>query len=382
MCITVPLFAADNLKEMSNAINTGDAAKVKTLLDSGFDPNSTMPNGQPAVMAASNAGNAEIVEQLIKAGADVSLRADTILGGNALTGAVWSTGDTSNPANTIKIIQLLLDAGIDINSGAVRDESGDFEAAGKQNEAYVNPLWYAAGSSICSADVVDFMLKKGCTPSRAYAINGASGERKDFDFDDLLDAVKKSKANKADRKEYNRIVKILKDVKDKSKPAQAVAKAAPAAAPVAAPAAAPVVKQEKASPAATPKPKEQKPVAKKPAAKKQEPAVEAPKAVIASFILSVPEATEMLRKAAENKNMENFYRALSMGADVNSVDNDNKTPLLLAVMSQSYEMTEVLIHKGAKVNIKSKGGNTPLSMAKDLGADDIVQLLQKAGAKN
>ncbi len=50
-------------------------------------------------------------------------------------------------------------------------------------------------------------------------------------------------------------------------------------------------------------------------------------------------------------------------------------------MAQSREMTEVLIYKGAKVNVKSKGGNTPLSIARDLGAKDIEQMLIKAGAK-
>ena len=123
--LTASVFAANDSKEMNSAIEAGDIAKVKALLDGGYNPNTLVPNGQPPVMVAANTGNAEIVSMLIKAGADVSLQAEDYLGGNALTGAVWSTGETHNPANTIKIIQLLLDAGIDINSGEVRDESGD-----------------------------------------------------------------------------------------------------------------------------------------------------------------------------------------------------------------------------------------------------------------
>lgn len=393
MFIAVSAIADDNPKEMYNAITAGDAAKVKTMLDSGFDPNSFMPDGQPALMAAANAGNAEIVSLFIKAGADVSIGANDILGGNALTGAVWSTGDTHDPANTIKIIQMLLDAGIDINSGEVRDESSDFNAGGSNWQAYVNPVWYVTGSSNCSADVLEFMLNKGCTPSRAFAVSEANGEKKDFGVDDLIDAVKKSKTNKADRKEYNRIVKLLKDAKDKQKAVvPAAAKAPEPAAPtqpqtqkpapeVAAPAPLQQVEQPAVQQPKQPQVKQPKKAVDKPKQQKQPKELKTEPVKQTSAILTPDEATELLRKSVTDKNKENFYRSLVMGADINSVDKDNKTPLLLAVMSQSYEMVEVLIYKGADLNVRSKGGNTPLSMAKDLGATDIEKALLAAGAK-
>ena len=326
-----------------------------------------------SLLKAAEAGDAGTVAKLLSEGADINQISP--IGANALTCAVWSTGDTHNPANTIKIIQLLLDAGIDINSGEVRDESNDFTAGGNNWQAYVNPVWYVTGSSNCSADVLEFMLNKGCTPSRAFAVSEANGERKDFGVDDLIDAVKKSKTNKADRKEYNRIMKILKDAKDKSKAA------APAVAKAPEPAAQeqPQNKQEP-KPAATPKPKTQKPVANKPEPKQPEPAEAAPEKI--SYILSKSDATELLRKSVSDGNKETFYKSLAMGADINAADAENKTPLILAVMSNRYEMTEVLIHKGAKVNVKTKGGNTPLSLARDLGAKDIEKLLLAAGAKN
>ena len=321
-----------------------------------------------SLLTAAEAGDTATVAKLLSEGADINQISP--IGGNALTGAVWSTGDTHDPANTIKIIQMLLDAGIDINSGAVRDASSDFNAGGNNWQAYVNPIWYTAGSSGCSADVLEFMLNKGCNPSRGYAINEANGEQKDFGVDDLIDAVKKSKTNKADRKEYNRIMKILKDAKDKSK----------AAAPTVAKAPEPAAQKQKPEPAATPKPKTPKPVAKKPEPKQPEPAEAAPEKI--SYILSKSDATELLLKSVSDGNKENFYKSLAMGADINAADAESKTPLILAVMSNRYEMTEVLIHKGAKVNVKTKGGNTPLSLARDLGAKDIEKLLLDAGAKN
>lgn len=378
LCLTASVFAADGPKEMNSAIEAGDIAKVKALLDGGYNPNTLVPNGQPPIMVAANTGNAEIVSMLIKAGADVSIQAEDYLGGNALTGAVWSTSETHNPANTIKIIQILLDAGIDINSGEVRDESGDFDIGGKKWESYITPIYYVTCVKDCSADVLEFMLNKGCRLSGSFAVSESGDERKDFGADDLSDLVKKSKTNKDDRKEYSRIQKILKNAEQKPEPkAVAVAEKPVADKPAA-----------KAEPAKKPEP-DNKPApapVKKPALKKPapatKPAAEAVQATYTSVIMTEPEATELLRKSTTDGNMKNFYKSLVMGADINSVDNENKSVLLLAVMAQNKEMTEVLIYKGADLNVKSKGGNTPLSMARDLEAKDIEQMLLKAGAKN
>ena len=384
MCLTASLFAADMPTEMNTAIATGDIAKVKALLDGGFDPNTALPNGQSPAMAAANSGNAEIVSMLIKAGADVSLVADNQLGGNALTGAVWSTQDTHDPANTIKIIQILLDAGIDINSGETRDESSDYKAGGKTWETYINPVWYVIGGNNCSADVLEFMLDKGCDPSRGFAIS-ESDERHDFDLDDTISAVKKSKTNKNDKKEYNKIVKILKDSEKKKEPKPEPKPAVAAPAPVETPAPAPAPVSAAPAPAAKPEPKPAQKPAAKPAVKKPTPAPKSAKTEAVpektTAILTKEEATEMLRKSVTDGNKVNFYHSLVMGADINAVDPENKTPLVQAVMSNNHEMAEVLIYKGANVNVRTKGGNTPLSMARDLGAKDIEQMLLKAGAK-
>ncbi|MBO7516299.1 MAG: ankyrin repeat domain-containing protein [Spirochaetia bacterium] len=366
--------SADDAKDMNSAIEAGDIAKVKTLLDGGYNPNTPVPNGQPPVMAAANTGNAEIVSLFIKAGADVSIEAEDYLGGNALTGAVWSTRDTHDPANTIKIIQILLDAGIDINSGEVRDESGDFEVGGKKWESYITPLYYVTCVRDCSADVLEFMLNKGCKPSGSFAVSETGDERRDSSVDDLSDSVKKSKTNKDDRKEYNRIQKILKNAEQKPEPKPVAVAEKPAADKPA----------EKAEPAEKPESESKAAPVKKPKVKKSAPAPKPAEVVpenYASVILTAPEATEMLRKSVQDGNMEKFYRSLVMGADINSMDQENKSVLLLAVMAQNKEMAEVLIYKGAEVNVKSKGGNTPLSMSRDLGAKDIEQLLLKAGAK-
>ena len=42
---------------------------------------------------------------------------------------------------------------------------------------------------------------------------------------------------------------------------------------------------------------------------------------------------------------------------------------------------ELLIANGAEVNVKAKSGDSPLSLAKDKGHTEIVELLRKHGAK-
>jgi ankyrin repeat protein len=67
--------------------------------------------------------------------------------------------------------------------------------------------------------------------------------------------------------------------------------------------------------------------------------------------------------------------------DVNVPDDRGWTPLFRAVFGQEIERVRVLLDAGADVNIRDRRGETPLSIAQKSGNAEIVQLLKAAGAK-
>ena len=73
-------------------------------------------------------------------------------------------------------------------------------------------------------------------------------------------------------------------------------------------------------------------------------------------------------------------RMIKAGADVNAKNNLGGTPLHEAAASGHKEIVEVLITKGANVNVNI-GGWTSLHLAVDEGHTEIAELLRKHGGK-
>lgn len=73
---------------------------------------------------------------------------------------------------------------------------------------------------------------------------------------------------------------------------------------------------------------------------------------------------------------------LDKGADVNAppVPSSRDTALTIAADKGHYKFCELLIGRGAHIDVRNKKGNTPLWLAANGGHLDVVQLLVQAGA--
>ena len=87
-------------------------------------------------------------------------------------------------------------------------------------------------------------------------------------------------------------------------------------------------------------------------------------------------------EAAKEGNIEAGKQAIADGADVNARDEEGRAPLHYAA---TKEVAELLIDKGADVNVKvasgPRQGGTPLDDAIKWKDTEIVDLLRKHGGK-
>lgn len=121
------------------AIAAGDAARVKSLLQSGTDANARDASGATALMIAAGSGNLAVVNALLAAKADVNAVDERVW--SALMKAVYNAElDRGFP----DVVQALIDAGANIEAPI---------AFG------VRPLMLAAGYG--EAAVVDVLLQAG-----------------------------------------------------------------------------------------------------------------------------------------------------------------------------------------------------------------------------
>jgi len=126
-------------QELFAAARTGDAAKVKTLLENGVAHGATDEAGETALMHAAHAGHLEVVEVLIAAGADVNARSPQ--GWTALAKAAYN-GETER--GYVEVIEVLHEAGASLDT---RIFFG------------ITPLMLAAGGG--DASVVEWLINAG-----------------------------------------------------------------------------------------------------------------------------------------------------------------------------------------------------------------------------
>ena len=135
----------------------------------------------------------------------------------------------------------------------------------------------------------------------------------------------------------------------------------------------------------------------------------------APFIDRGKENEASLHKAAQRGNVRKIRQILDNGTEVDTKDQEGRTPLYLATAYGRYEVVKILLKYGAKVdgqnyepgvtalfgaiqnnrikiakilikngadvNAKAKDGSTPLSLATKDNDPEMVKLLKSLGAK-
>ncbi|MBD1828763.1 ankyrin repeat domain-containing protein [Microcoleus vaginatus GB1-A2] len=92
------------------------------------------------------------------------------------------------------------------------------------------------------------------------------------------------------------------------------------------------------------------------------------------------EGRTLLHIAVDFKLEDVAKKLIAKGAFVNAKNNLLQTPLHLAVAQGSQDIAELLIANGARVNGRNANGQTPLYQAIAIGHNDIAALLIKNGA--
>lgn len=89
---------------------------------------------------------------------------------------------------------------------------------------------------------------------------------------------------------------------------------------------------------------------------------------------------ELFMEAINDGNLKLVKHFLEKGADVNGLDDNGFTPLMMAASEDQPEIAQLLIDKGAKVNFVNEQGWTALTEAADEGAYATAKVLLNAGA--
>ena len=87
-----------------------------------------------------------------------------------------------------------------------------------------------------------------------------------------------------------------------------------------------------------------------------------------------------LHQAVVDGDIDQVNLLISKGADVNMQNRMGWTPLHTAIQNRRQALIEPLIAKGANVNAKDNRGQTPLHIAVNLGQKEVVELLIAKGA--
>jgi hypothetical protein len=99
----------------------------------------------------------------------------------------------------------------------------------------------------------------------------------------------------------------------------------------------------------------------------------------AQLLGNCEEVADMLCLASHYNDLPWLNMLLKAGADANGCDYDQRTPLHIAAADGHLKAVRVLVEKGsARVDVRDRWGNSPLSEAQKINASNVVEYLESA----
>jgi ankyrin repeat protein len=92
------------------------------------------------------------------------------------------------------------------------------------------------------------------------------------------------------------------------------------------------------------------------------------------------ELIEEMNKNWREVDMSKLQDLIERGADMNAKNNGGETPLYLACARNAFELAKLFIDRGADVRAKIQNGDIPLHVACEMKAYECAKLLIDAGA--
>ena len=327
-------------ESVADAAKQGDLEKVRTLLARSADVDTAFGDGMTGLHWAASAGNTEMAELLIAAGAD--FEATTRIGAHTPLHVAAKAG--RGP-----VVEILLEAGSDATATTTAGATPlHFAAASGSAEAVIallehdaeadsrepqwgqTPLMFAAASG--RAEVIAVLIENGADPSMSAKV---------------VDIVTRDKEDALERRERTkRIARRIARLRAAEKASQRE----------------PEPEKQSSEPAKPTQPTQEEPEDRDEALRRGGEPVPLD---YADLVATHGGLTPLLLAAREGHTEAALALISSQGgADINQVSAaDNTSPMLIAMINGHFDLAMLLFERGADPTVASAAGATPLYAA-------------------